>query len=132
MRDHDAHSPPPPSITRGGRLHGAAGALVLAIPAVAACSCNIVHMCRVIMRCCLVWDVCLSGAAAEVATAETDEIKFIKSKVRVALSQAERERQIALKARIKAEEEAEEARIAAQMEADRQAAIAVCGVCVFA
>jgi len=62
--------------------------------------------------------------AAEVATAETDEIKFIKSKVRVALSQAERERQIALKARIKAGEEAEEARIAAQMEADRQAAIA--------
>jgi hypothetical protein len=43
----------------------------------------------------------------------------------VALSQAERERQIALKARLKAEEEAEEARIAAQMEADRVAAVAV-------
>ena len=45
--------------------------------------------------------------------------------MRCALSQLEREKQIALKAKIKAEEEAEERRIAEQMERDRVAALHV-------
>jgi hypothetical protein len=61
----------------------------------------------------------------EVATGETDEIKFLKSKMRCALSQLEREKQIALKARLKEEEDAEERRIAEQMERDRVAALHV-------